>query len=122
MLNVGGFVYSLLTNSIDLTALVSVDSISSSYPETVTVFPSVIFLDEQGDAEFVDNLPESSNASVTVHVFVRDDSPFAIANIICDLFKSNYWACTPNVDAPDPETAVRHRVMRFTRPLLPGDI
>ena len=122
MLNVGAFIYNLLTTSSALTALVSSSNILSSYPDAITIFPSVIFSDEQRDIEFVDELPTASNSDVTIHVYVRDDTPYTISNVVCNLMKSIYWSCVSNVDSPDPDTAVRHRVMRFTRPLLTGDI
>lgn len=122
MNNVGKFAYDKLTGSTALIALVPAASIYSSRPEVITKFPSVYFSDEQRDAEFVDNLPVADNSDITIDVYIRDNSPYAITKVICDLMKGLYWACTTNVDVPDPNTAVRHRHLIFSRPLLAGDI
>jgi hypothetical protein len=122
MTNVGKFAYDTLKGSTALTALVSTDSILPTRPEIIVLFPSVYFSDEQRDCEFVDNLPAGDNADITIDVYIRDDSPYAITKVICDLMKGLYWACTTNIDAPDPDTAVRHRHLTFTRPLMSGDI
>lgn len=116
MVDVGAIAYSTLTNSSALiSALGDTSHISASYPSEITIFPYVIFLDDQRDNEFGDNLPMSSDANITIHVFVKDDSPYAITKIICDLFKPLYWSCVSNVDSPDPDNDIRHRVLSFTR-------
>jgi hypothetical protein len=122
MTNVGKFIYDTLRNSTTLTALVPATSQFPSRPEKIVLFPSIYYSDEQRDCEFVDNLPAGDNADITIDVYIRDDSPYAITKVICDLMKGLYWACTTNIDAPDPDTAIRHRHLIFTRPLLAGDI
>ena len=122
MQDVGTFTYSLLTSTPAITSLVNSDNIFSIWPETITTFPCIIFDDEQRDVEFVDNKPTSSFSTVAIDIFVRDDTPTPIASAICDAFKNVYWSCEFNKLVPDPDTAVRHRSMRFTRPLYPDDI
>ena len=122
MTNVGKFAYDTLRLSTALTAIVPVASIQPSRPERLILFPAVFFSDEQHDIEFVDDKPAGDMGEITVDVYVQGDSPYAICKIICDLMKSLLWACTTNIDAPDPDTAARHRHLIFSRPLLPGDI
>jgi hypothetical protein len=122
MTTVGQFAYTTLINCTALTALVPATSIFPSRSEEIVKFPSVYFCDEQHDIEYVDNLPQGNFGEIPIDVYVRDDSPDAISQIICSLFRGLYWACTFNKDIPDPETAVRHRHMIFSRPLLAGDI
>lgn len=122
MFDVGTFARNLLINDSTLTALVSTSQILSSWPETFTVFPTVIFDDSQNDVEFVDNLPVGSYAVVSVDVFIKDDTPTPIASAICDAFKSALWSCEYNKLVPDPDASIRHRSMRFSRPLVSGDI
>lgn len=123
MLDVGTFSRSTLTGSTALTALVPASAILATRPEIVPHVPKAIyFSDDQSDCEFVDNHPIGTNANVTIDVYVRGDTPYAICKIICDLMDSLLWVCTTNVDAPDPDTAVRHRHLVFSRPLLAGNI
>jgi hypothetical protein len=122
MTNVGQFAYNTLKNSTALTALVPVASIQPSRPERLILFPAVFFSDDQHDIEFVDNHPKGTMAEIIVDVYVQGGSPYAICKVICDLMDSLLWACMTNVDAPDPDTAARHRHLIFSRPLLPGDI
>ena len=122
MTNVGKFAYDTLINSATLTALVPATSIYPTRPETIVLFPSIYFSDDQHDIEFVDELPAGDFGEITIDVYIRDNTPYDICKVICDLFKSKYWACTTNIDAPDSDTAVRHRHMIFSRPLLAGDI
>jgi hypothetical protein len=122
MFDVGTFTRNLLINDSTLTALVSTDQILSSWPEAFTVFPTVIFDDSQKDVEFVDNLPVGSYAVVSVDIFIKDDTPTPIAMAICNAFKNVLWSCEYNNLVPDPDASIRHRSMRFSRPLVNGDI
>jgi hypothetical protein len=120
--DVGTFTRNLLINNSAITTLVSTSQILSSWPETFTVFPTVVFDDSQNDVEFVDNMPVGSNAVVSVDVFIKDDTPTPIAIAICDAFKAELWSCEYNHLVPDPDASIRHRSMRFSRPLVSGDI
>jgi len=122
MTNVGKFAYDTLIGSTVLTALVPATQIYSSRPEVITTFPGVYFSDEQSDNEFVDNLPVADSALITIDIYIRDDSPYDISKIVCDLMKGLFWACMTNIDAPDPDTAVRHRHLVFGKMLFQGDI
>jgi len=124
MQDVGAWVFSKLTTNAALVALLGDDShIVTSYPDEVTVFPLVIFRESnQPDALYNDNKPIANESTFTIDVFVRDDTPTPIAMAVCDIFKTSLWACQYNEDSPDTETMVRHRVMRFYRPIFPGDL
>ena len=124
MFDTGAFVYTKLSTDSTLLSLVgSTDHIIASYPETITVFPLVIFRElDQHDVEFCDDLPIGSNSTYVVDVYVKEDTPTPISIAVCNIFKGIYWACNYNSDVPDPDALVRHRVMHFTRPLLPSDL
>lgn len=117
MFDVGTFTRNLLINDSTLTALVSTSQILSSWPETFTVFPTVIFDDSQNDINYQDNKPIGSHAVVSIDVFIKDDTPTPIATAICNAFKNVYWSCEYNQLVPDPDASIRHRSMRFSRPL-----
>lgn len=124
MLDVEGYIYSALSEDAALLALVGdITHITSSYPEEVTVFPSVIFrLAGQPDSEFGDNVPIGNNCTLEINIYVMEDDTFNIANAVYNIFYNLKWACNYNEELPDPDIRVRHRVMRFNRLLFAGDI
>lgn len=124
MIDIGTWVYGKLSTNAPLLALIgTTDHVSGAWPHIITVFPYVIYRDAgQRDILFVDNLPQADDSVVVVDVFVKNDSPQAIAQAIANLLKAEYWACVGNEDIPDPDPAIRHRSMRFTRPLFAGDL
>ena len=124
MQDTGTFWYTKLSTDAALLALVgSTANISASYPETITVWPYVIFREEnQPSAEYGDNLPLANISTYVVDVFVKNDSTTPIAQAIDNLFTPLHWSCIYNSDVPDPDPMARHRVMRYTRPLYVGDI
>lgn len=127
MIDVNTFVYSKLTEDSALAALVG-QNIFDIRPEVVTEFPSVIYSESnQIDVEFVDELPDASNSTVAVDVYVKQTSPSepsltAVAIAVCNVFKGLFWSCIFNQEIPDPAPDVRHRHLEFTRPLMASDV
>ena len=117
MFDVGTQVYSLLSTTTAITDLVPTDNIYSVWPDTVTQFPSIIFDDTQNDINFQDNKPKGSHAVTKIDVFIKDDTPTPIATAICNAFRDAYWSCEYNELVPDPDASIRHRSLRFSRPL-----
>lgn len=100
-------------------------NISDIYPETVTVFPMVIYQDDnQADGEYCDNKPTISAQRFTVHVFTKLDGPTttAIAQQVARFFMDEYYHCVSNGEVSEPTEGVRHRVMIFSRELFASDI
>lgn len=96
------------------------DNVFSSYPETVTTFPCVIYLDSnQHDIEFADNQPLASDTMAEVHIFTKALSGYPttaeIGIIVATVMRDNFYVCTQNGEVPDPEDSVRHRRMTFRR-------
>lgn len=125
MLDVGSYLYSKLSTDSALLALVgSTDNISASYPEEITIFPYVIFREEnQPSVEYADNIPRANVSTFIIDIFVKNDSTTPIAQAIDNLFTPLYWSCVFNSDVPEPSTMTRHRVMHYIRPLYgAGDL
>ena len=111
---------SLLSNNSALTELLGDGKILSAYPQKVTVFPSVIFEDnDSSDIEFSDNLPNGTAAQVRIHVFSKTLKGYpkaeTIAELIRSIFRANYWAMTNNTETPDVEDNIKHRILDFKR-------
>lgn len=120
-MNLKQYYKQLLSQNTELVTLLGgSDKIIASYPQEVKIFPSVIFEDTNStDVEFSDNLPEGITANVRIHIFTKTISGFpkaeAIAEIVHQIFKYDYWACTMNQDTSDVQDNIRHRVMDFRR-------
>lgn len=101
--------------------------IVDSRPVTITTFPLLILTDEnQSDMEFVDNKPRMSRFTVKADVYTKDDSAYptstTLGTNVARVFGDQFYTCTANGETPDDTVGVRHRVMRFSRELLPTEI
>ncbi|MBO7735078.1 MAG: DUF3168 domain-containing protein [Methanobrevibacter sp.] len=119
-MNLKKYYMSLLSNNSALTELLGDGKILSAYPQKVTVFPSVIFEDnDSSDIEFSDNLPNGTAAQVRIHVFSKTLKGYpkaeTIAELIRSIFRANYWAMTNNTETPDVEDNIKHRILDFKR-------
>lgn len=119
-MNLKKYYMSLLSNNSALTQLIGEGKIVSSYPQKVTVFPMVIFEDnDSSDIEFSDNLPNGTSAQVRIHVFSKTIKGYPkaedIAELVRSIFRENYWAMVNNTEAPDVEDNTKHRILDFKR-------
>lgn len=111
-------IYNTLLNNETLTTVVA--NIFSAYPSTVETFPCVIFLDEnQKDREFADNIPNSSDCSVQIHIFSKKINGYVstaeVGIIIANIMHGDLWTCEQNGEVPDVDDEIEHRIMRFTK-------
>lgn len=115
MVNVKSKAYDIFSDE-RITSLV--EDVFEGYPETVEVFPCVCFLDSgQEDLEYADNHNLSTVYRVEVHIFTKalDGylTTFDIGSVIETVMKENDFIPTMNVETPDADDSVRHRVMEF---------
>ncbi len=119
-MNLKKYYMSLLSNNSALTTILGNGKILSAYPRKVTVFPTVIFEDNNSsDVAFSDNLPEGTSAQVRIHIFSKTVKGYPkaedISEIIRSIFRDEFWAMTNNQDTPDVEDNTKHRIMDFRR-------
>lgn len=119
-MNLKKYYKDLLTASSELITIIGNNKIMSSYPQEVETFPLVIYEDlNSNDVAFSDNLPEGTRAQVRIHIFTKTLANYptttAIAEIIRNIFRSDFWACTMNQETNDVEDNIKHRVMDFSR-------
>lgn len=119
-MNLKKYYMSLLSGSSELIALIGENKIVSAYPQEVTKFPLVIFEDVNSqDVAFSDNLPEGTGAQVRIHIFSKTikgcPKVEEIAEVVRNIFRSDYWSMTANIETPDVEDNIKHRVMDFKR-------
>lgn len=119
-MNLKKYYMSLLSNNSALAELLGDGKILSAYPQKVTVFPTVIFEDnDSSDIEFSDNLPNGTAAQVRIHVFSKTLKGYpkaeTIAELIRNIFRADYWAMTNNTETPDVEDNIKHRILDFKR-------
>jgi hypothetical protein len=119
-------IYGKLSVDAGLLAVIGTSAnISDMYPETVTVFPMVIYQDDnQSDGEYCDNKPTISRQRFIVHIFTKLDGPTttAIGLQVARFFRDEYYDCGSNGEVSEPTEGVRHRVMMFSRELFTSDI
>lgn len=119
-MNLKKYYMSLLSNNSSLIELLGNGKVLSGYPQKVTVFPVVIFEDnDSSDIEFADNLPNGTAAQVRIHVFSKTLKGYPKAEIIADLirsiFREDFWAMTNNTESPDVDDNIKHRILDFKR-------
>ena len=119
-MNLKKYYMSLLSESSALTELIGENKITSAYPQEVKTFPLVVFEDvNSNDVAFSDNLPEGTGAQVRIHIFSKTLKGYPkaedIAEIIREIFRIDFWSMTANIETPDVEDNIKHRVMDFKR-------
>jgi hypothetical protein len=124
MFDVNTWVYGKMSVDAGILAIIGDAShILNARPDVLTVFPLVIYSEQnQPDVEFVDDVPVGVESTIIVDVYVDNGSSSLLAQAVCDLFKTLRWACVFNSEIPDPVQNVRHRTLRFYRPLLASDL
>ena len=110
--------YNTILNDARITAVAPV--VLDAYPNSITKFPCVIFLDDsQADKEFADNFPLADSIGVQIHIFTKAVASYKttteIGLVVAQVMKENYFICTSNTEAPDVDDNIRHRVMYFKR-------
>lgn len=115
MINAKEIIYNIL-NDERLTS--QVEDVFDAYPTSIENFPCVIFLDAgQNDIEFADNQPLAVNVEVEIHIFTKALDGYLttsqIGIIIDEIMKENYFICNSNMEVPDIDDNVRHRIMVF---------
>lgn len=129
MLSTKKYYYDKLKADTALIALVgtAADHIKDAWPEAITVWPMVIYQDDdQSDFFYTDNKPTASSARVRIDIFTKNDGIMAtttsIGKAVANIFGNEYWHCGTNGEVQDVVEGARHRVMRFSRELFAGDI
>ena len=112
------YLYNTILNDARITAVAP--KVFDAYPNSITKFPCVIFLDDsQADKEFADNFPLADSIGVQIHIFTKAVASYKttseIGLIVAEVMKENYFICTSNTEAPDVDDNIRHRVMYFKR-------
>ncbi len=128
MLLTKAWISTKLSASSSLTTLIGGTShILDAWPLSVNIFPLLILTDEnQIDVEYLDNKATGSEANIKIDIFSKADAGLpttsAIGVLVASVFSDLLFHCGFNGEVPDPTEGVRHRVMRFSRKLLPSDL
>jgi hypothetical protein len=129
MLATKKYIYDKLKADTALVAIIgtAADHIRDSWPETFTVWPLVIYQDDnQGDWHYTDNKPTGSSVRYRIDIFTKNDgimpTTTSIGIAVANIFSGLYFNCGTNGEVSDVVEGARHRVMRFSRELFPSDI
>ena len=120
MINAKEYLKGLLNNQEIFAKLGKNGKIYATYPNEVTVFPCIIFSEEnQFDTGFSDNFPEGSEVKARIHIYTKTNSglptTWEIGEVVYSIFRNDYWSCVYNSEMSDVEDNVRHRVMDFRK-------
>lgn len=115
MVNVKSIAYEILSDE-RITGIV--EDVFEGRPDTVETFPCVVFIDGgQDDLEYADNRSLSTEYRIEVHIFTKalDGYPttFEVGGVIDEVMRENDFTCSMNIEAPDEDDSVRHRVMEY---------
>jgi hypothetical protein len=110
-----------------VSAFVSTAHIVDAWPQTIETFPLLIITEEnQSDMEYKDNLPTMSRVRIKCDIFTKDDAAYPTSSTlgghVARVFMAQFWNASTNGETPDDTVGVRHRVMRFNREMLPGNL
>lgn len=127
MLKTKALYYTTLSENTELVDALGSGDITDAYPNTIEKFPLVIYTDDnQSSTEYADNKPTAANCSIAIHIYTKAEVGYptttTLGVIIDKIFTDLYFHCSSNREVANIDTAVRHRVMIFSRALLPGDI
>lgn len=123
MLDSKSYIYALLTgNSALTTALGSSSKIQYAYPNDFNALPIITFIEENNrNLNFFDNAGFSDEVSVKVDVWTNV-STTAISKLVDNVFSADLWTRTFSADAPDPDSKIFHKVLKYSRVLTLDDI
>lgn len=115
MVNVKSKAYEILSDE-RITDIVN--DVFEGRPNTVENFPCVAFVDGgQEDLEYADNHSFSTEYRIEVHIFTKALEGYPttsdVGSVIDDVMKENDFTCAMNIEAPDADDSVRHRVMEY---------
>ena len=127
MLDVKTYVYGLLsTNSPLLAALGSVNQIMYYYPHKFDTLPIVTYSEtnqKNADDEYFDDLATGIDSEVQIDVWTRlDTSTTTIVKLVDTIMSSAFFNIDFSGDFPEPENRIQHRVLKYSRKFIAGDI
>ncbi len=124
MLDINRYVYTLLSTNAALLALVGTsDHIFFGFPNSFKLLPIVTFYElNQTTLEYVDNAPIMRDTFMQIEVWTDNSGTTAIAQAVDNVMIAALFDCDFSSDTPEPDTKLRHRVMRYRRQLTAEDI
>jgi hypothetical protein len=124
MLNVDAWLLTKMEESTPLVGILgSTDRIVYEYPNSFGTMPIVTYKElNQPHGSFGDNAPVNVESYVEISVWNNDNGTIEIAQAIDDLMVELFYACEYNAPVPEPDTKLRHRVMRYRRQLTAEDL
>ena len=127
MLSTKTKVYSLLTNDSPLIVLVgTTDQITFEFPNEIITTPLIVFYEADQNTPgmvYFDDAPIAARSVFEMHVFTDiSQSTTSIVSALDRIMQAALWNQDSSADAPDASVKFNHRVIRYSRVLMPEEI
>ena len=101
----------------------STDQIVYDYPNSFEIMPLVTYKElNQPHGTFGDDVPTNVESYIEIDVWNDDNGTTDIAKAIDVIMIALFYACEYNAPVPEPDTKLRHRVMRYRRQIDAEDL
>lgn len=124
MIDVNAYVYKLLSTDATILSIVGTTShVFFGYPNSFQVLPIVSFYElNQGTSLSKDNQPAVWETFFQIDVWTNNAGTTALAQAVDNVMTSNFFDCEYSSDTPEPDSKLRHRVLRYRRQLTAEDL
>jgi hypothetical protein len=126
MLDVKAYVYGLLSGSTTLTTALGAGSIVYAFPQAFETLPIVSYEETNQratDDNYGDNLSRGCESDIQIDVWTRfDTSTSAIVKIVDSIMEAALFNIDFSGDFNEPENRIQHRVIRYSRKFMIGEI
>lgn len=126
MLDVKKYVYGLLIGSGTLTTALGAGKIVYAFPQTFAVLPIISYEEtnqRSTDDNYGDDMSRGCESDIQIDVWTRfDTSTTAIVKIVDSIMEAALFNIDFSGDFNEPENRIQHRVIRYSRKFLAGEI
>jgi hypothetical protein len=126
MMDVKKYVYGLLSNSSALISALGTGSIVYAFPQTFAVLPIVSYEEtnqRSTDDNYGDDFSLGCESDIQIDVWTKfETSTTAIVKIVDSIMESALFNIDFSGDFNEPENRIQHRVIRYSKKFLAGEI
>ena len=130
-IDINAWIFGKLMGNAPLVALLSIDPATStpnivfSYPQALGLLPCVSYeeMNQFGELpDFRDDAQYQVESLMQIDVWTGDESPTVVREAVDVIMVGLLYVCFFSKDVPEPNTRIRHRVMRYRRRVTPAEL
>ena len=124
MLDILAWINWKLSSDAGVLAIVgSANQIVFGYPRSFELIPIITFQEvNQAHAVYDDDAPITFESAIQIDLWTDDNGTTALMLAVDTVMIGLLFDCEYSADVPEPDTAMRHRVMRYRRQLTAEDV